>query len=88
MQRQQREERAVQAGNYIKRHKATVRETATVLGISKSTVHKDVTDVLLMVKPKLYKEVREVLDYNNSVKHIRGGNVTSDKWKHIKEQCN
>ena len=67
------EERAVILGEYIIEHQSTVRDTAAVFGISKSTVHKDLTAVLPRLNAGLYKEVRAVLDFNKEERHLRGG---------------
>ncbi len=75
------EERAVELGEYIVEHKATVRATAKEFGISKSTVHMDVSDRLKNVDPSLYAEVREVLDINKAQRHIRGGLATREKYR-------
>ena len=74
------EERAAQLGEYIVRNKATVRAAAEIFGISKSTVHTDVTDRLKNVNPCLYDMVREVLDINKAQRHIRGGLATKEKY--------
>ena len=66
------EERAIQIANYIIENNATVRQTAKEFGISKSTVHKDVTDRLAQLNPSLAAESRKVLDVNKSERHIRG----------------
>ena len=73
-------ERAAMLGEYIAEHKATVRDCARQFGISKSTVHKDVTERLRHVSPGLYKEVREVLEQNKNERHIRGGMATKEKY--------
>lgn len=73
-------ERPVLLGEYIIEHKATVRQTAGEFGISKSTVHKDVSERLKTVKPSLYNEVKEVLDFNKQERHIRGGEATRKKY--------
>ncbi len=70
------EERAVRLGEYIIEHKSTVRDTAAAFGISKSTVHKDVTTILPRRNSGLYKEVRAVLDLNKEERHLRGGEAT------------
>lgn len=62
--------------NYIIENGSTVREAAKVFGISKSTIHKDMTDRLPCVDKKMYAEVRKVLDKNLSERHIRGGIAT------------
>ncbi len=76
------EERAVEIANYIIEEKATVRQTARKFGISKSTVHKDVTDRLIQINPSLASEARKVLDTNKSERHIRGGLATREKYLH------
>ena len=76
-------ERPVILGEYIIEHKATVRQTANEFGISKSTVHKDVSERLKKVKPSLYKEVRVILDINKQERHIRGGEATKQKYKEL-----
>ncbi len=73
--------RAVILGEYILDTGATVRTTAKVFKISKSTVHKDVTGRLKRDNPQLYKLVRAVLDKNKSERHIRGGMATKRKYK-------
>ncbi len=65
------EERAIAIANYIIDHNATVRQTARRFGISKSTVHKDVTDRLEHINPSLAAQARVVLDINKSERHIR-----------------
>ncbi len=76
------EERAIQIANYIVENNATVRQTAKEFGISKSTVHKDVTDRLSQINPSLAAEARKVLDVNKSERHIRGGLATREKYLH------
>jgi putative DeoR family transcriptional regulator (stage III sporulation protein D) len=76
------EERAVEIAYYIIEHKATVRQTAKQFGVSKSTVHKDVTDRLVQVNPVLAGQARSVLDVNKSERHIRGGLATKEKYCH------
>jgi putative DeoR family transcriptional regulator (stage III sporulation protein D) len=76
-------ERACKLGEYIKCHKTTVRGAAGVFNISKSTVHKDVTERLKIKNPELYKEVKKILEINKSERHIRGGMATRKKYKGI-----
>jgi len=76
-------DRAVHLGEYIVQSKATVRATAKVFKISKSTVHKDVTERLKARDPLLYKEVKKILEINKSERHIRGGLATRKKYKGI-----
>lgn len=77
------EERAVEIAGYIIETKATVRQTAKQFGISKSTVHKDVTERLQQINPSLAKEARQVLDINKQERHIRGGLATREKYRHL-----
>ena len=74
------EERAVKMAQYIVDNKATVRQTAKAFGISKSTVHKDVTQRLIHINPVLAARARKVLDVNKSERHIRGGLATKEKY--------
>ena len=75
------EERACDLAAYIIEHKATVRAAAANFGISKSTVHKDLTDRLPKLNPALYKQVRQLLDINKAERHIRGGLATKQKYR-------
>ena len=79
------EERAVNLAHYIIDSKDTVRGAAKRFGISKSTVHKDVSERLVKINPSLAKQVREILDENKAERHIRGGLATKLKYKHLKE---
>ena len=74
------EDRAVEVAKYIIESNATVRETAKKFGISKSTVHKDVTERLQKINPNLATRAREVLDVNKAERHLRGGLATRDKY--------
>lgn len=75
------DQRAVVLGRYIVDTGATVRSCAKKYGISKSTVHKDVSDRLKKLDPDLYKGVKIVLDKNKAERHIRGGIATKNKYK-------
>lgn len=75
------EERAIEIANYIIENNVTVRQAAKKFGISKSTVHKDVTERLIQVNPSLAAEARKVLDVNKSERHIRGGLATKEKYR-------
>lgn len=79
------EERAISIAEYIIEQSATVRQTAKAFGVSKSTVHKDVTDRLSQINPTLAKQARQVLDINKSEHHIRGGMATKEKYAHRQE---
>ena len=74
-------ERCVTLGTYLVENKATVRAVAAHFGISKSTVHKDVTETLKSVNKALYQQVKEVLNVNKSERHIRGGEATRNKYR-------
>lgn len=78
------EERTIEIAKHIIKNKSTVREAAKVFGVSKSTVHKDVTERLLDIDPEIYKQVKAVLEKNKAERHIRGGNATRRKYKHEK----
>lgn len=79
------EERAVAIADYIVNNQATVRQAASQFGVSKSTVHKDITERLLRINPSLAAEARKILDINKSERHIRGGMATKDKYMHERE---
>ena len=74
-------DRAEMLGKYIVDPGATVRAAAKVFGVSKSTVHKDVTERLLHINRRLYSQVNAVLQKNKSERHIRGGMATRRKYK-------
>ena len=80
------EERAIQLAKYIIDSKDTVRGAAKKYGISKSTVHKDVSERLLKINPLLADEVRIILDENKAERHIRGGMATKLKYEHEREK--
>ena len=73
--------RAVAAGEYLVLAKATVRQTAKKFGVSKSTVHKDVSERLVEIDPALAAKVRKILEKNKCERHIRGGIATREKYK-------
>lgn len=74
------EERTVKVAQYIVDNNATVRQTAKMFGISKSTIHKDVSCRINYINPSLASEARKVLDINKSERHIRGGMATKEKY--------
>ena len=76
------DERAIELAHYIIDSKDTVRGAAKKFGVSKSTVHKDVSERLKKINPSLAKEVRVVLDENKAERHIRGGMATKRKYGH------
>ncbi len=75
------EKRAVEIADYIIKKGATVRQAARVYGVSKSTVHKDVTERLPKINPLKARQVKVVLDINKAERHIRGGEATKMKYK-------
>ena len=68
-------------GEYIVKNKSTVRATAKKFGVSKSTVHKDVTQILKIRNKGLYAEVRDILEQNKKERHLRGGEATRVKYE-------
>ena len=78
------EERAVRLAEYITENSATVRAADKKFGVSKSTVHKDITERLETVSPELYAKVRDLLELNKAERHIRGGMATRDKFRKLK----
>ncbi len=79
------EKRAVELAHYIINSKDTVRGAASKFGVSKSTVHKDISERLLKINPVLAKEVRKILDKNKAERHIRGGMATKLKYSHMRK---
>lgn len=75
------EDRTLELANYIIENKCTVRKAASKFGISKSTVHKDVSERLKYCNMNLYNQVKEVLQINKQERHIRGGLATKKKYK-------
>lgn len=74
------EERAVAVAEYIIESGATVRKTAKKFGVSKSTVHKDVSERLAVVSPALFAKVKPILEKNKRERHLRGGEATRQKY--------
>lgn len=79
------DDRARRLAEYLIEEKSTVRSTAAAFGISKSTVHKDISCRLRRLDPALYTEAAKILDTNKSERHIRGGNATKRKYESAKE---
>jgi putative DeoR family transcriptional regulator (stage III sporulation protein D) len=77
------EERVLEVAKYIIGSKATIRKTAKVFGVSKSTIHKDMTERLPKINPQIATEAKIILDYNKAERHIRGGKATKMKYKAI-----
>ena len=80
------EDRACKLAAYIIESGATIRNAATHFGISKSTVHKDLSQRLPQCNKRLYRQVRQVLDKNKAQRHIRGGLATRKKYQNQKEK--
>ena len=80
------EERCVILARYLIDNKSTVRAVAKEFGVSKSTVHKDVTQVLRTVDTGLYRRVKEILEINKSERHIRGGEATRQKYSRLNQK--
>ena len=80
------QDRSIILGEYILKNKATVRATAKQFGISKSTVHKDVSERLPKIQPQLHAQVKEILELNKQERHIRGGLATKHKYEEMNKQ--
>lgn len=79
-------ERCVILGEYLLEHQATVRSAAKFFGISKSTVHKDVTQTLKHVNKSLYTDVQKLLNKNKQERHLRGGEATRLKYCELQQE--
>ena len=77
------EERVLEVAQYIIDSKATIRKTAKVFGVSKSTIHKDMTERLPKISPSIAERTHSVLELNKAERHIRGGKATKLKYKAI-----
>lgn len=77
------EERVLEVASYIIDSKSTIRKTATVFGVSKSTIHKDMTERLPKINQDVAREAKEILDNNKAERHIRGGRATKMKFNKI-----
>jgi putative DeoR family transcriptional regulator (stage III sporulation protein D) len=80
------EERVYELAYYIISTNSTVRAAAKKFRVSKSTVHKDITERLLELNPGLAAEVKDVLENNKAERHLRGGMATREKYQHAKEK--
>ena len=80
------EEIVLELARYIIDTRSTVRAAAKKFRVSKSTVHKDVTERLLEINPGLASEVKDVLENNKAERHLRGGMATREKYQHAKEK--
>lgn len=74
-------ERTIKIGNHVVKTRKTVRMIAKEFGVSKSTVHKDLTERLPEISPELANQVKLILEYHKSIRHIRGGEATRKKYK-------
>ncbi|MBZ9685076.1 MAG: sporulation transcriptional regulator SpoIIID [Clostridium sp.] len=77
------EDRVLEVAKYIIESKATIRRTAKVFGVSKSTIHKDMTERLPTINPQIANQAKTILDLNKSERHIRGGRATRLKYKAV-----
>lgn len=75
------EERVLEVARYIIESKDTIRKTAKVFGVSKSTIHKDMTERLPKINPTIAEQTYTILELNKSERHIRGGKATKLKYK-------
>lgn len=75
--------RVMEIANYVIETKATVRKAARTFGVSKSTVHKDMTERLPKINAEIAECVKKVLEYNKAERHIRGGRATKRKYQSI-----
>ncbi len=75
------EKRVLEISNYILESGSTVRQTASVFGVSKSTVHKDVTERLPLINEMVARRVRDILENNKAERHLRGGEATRQKYR-------
>lgn len=79
-------ERCIQLAEYLVEHRSTVRATACYFGISKSTVHKDLSEKLWHVHPALYESAKQIMEQNKAERHIRGGKATQNKYRQLREK--
>jgi len=77
------EDRVLEVARYIIESQATIRKTASVFGVSKSTIHKDMTERLPKINPQVAEEAKTILNLNKAERHIRGGKATKMKYKTI-----
>lgn len=92
MYRSKRNERCEVLGEYLIENRSTVRQVAQVFGISKSTVHKDLTTTLKRTNPTLYAKTKDILEQNKQERHLRGGEATKQKYlknrgEGVKKNC-
>ena len=80
------EKRVMEISNYIIESGSTVRQTAGVFGVSKSTVHKDITERLPQINDLVAARLRQILDNNKAERHLRGGEATRRKYQGMRER--
>ena len=76
--------RVLYQAHIILDNRLTVREVAKIIGLSKSTIHKDLTEKLKLIDENLFDDVTKLLEYNKNIRHIRGGQKTKEKYEHLK----
>lgn len=77
------QKRVLEIGDYILATKTTVRRAARIFSVSKSTVHKDMSERLPEINYEMYEEIKKILELNKAERHIRGGEATKLKYKHL-----
>ncbi|MFA5881178.1 MAG: sporulation transcriptional regulator SpoIIID [Eubacteriales bacterium] len=77
--------RVLDISSYMLESKATVRQAASIFGVSKSTVHKDMTERLPSVNKKLAAQIKDILEFNKAERHLRGGEATRKKYQEMVE---
>lgn len=77
--------RVLDISSYILESKATVRQAAIVFGVSKSTVHKDITERLPSINKKTANQIKDILEFNKAERHLRGGEATRKKYQEMVE---
>jgi len=80
------QKRVLEISAYILETNATVRQAAGVFNVSKSTVHKDLTERLCQINPALAQQVRQILETNKAERHLRGGEATRRKYREKREK--
>ena len=80
-------DRVLYSAKIMVNDRLTVRDVAKIVGVSKSTVHKDLTEKLKTIDELLFDEITSLLDYNKKIRHIRGGQKTKEKYEKLKTNC-
>jgi putative DeoR family transcriptional regulator (stage III sporulation protein D) len=76
--------RVIYQARVMLENQLTVREVAKIIGLSKSTIHKDLTEKLKIIDENLYDEIMQLLEHNKNIRHIRGGQKTKEKYEYLK----